>query len=813
MLILVEKYIKIRGFMANTYNFGEIEKKWQRYWYDNNVFHAEEDKTKKKFYGLIEFPYPSGVGMHVGHIRAYAGLEVVARKRRLEGYNVLFPIGYDAFGLPTENYAMKVKQHPRIITDQNIHNFDKQLRSVGFSFDFDRAVDTTDPNYYHWTQWIFLQMFKRGLAYKSKTMVNFCPNCKVVLANEESQNGVCDRCGSEVVQKEKDVWFLRIRNYADRLLKNLPSLDYLDRIKTEQINWIGKSTGAEVTFKVNSADNDFDLVVYTTRPDTIFGATFLVVSPEHPMLKHFAGNIENPDEIAAYQKQALLKKEFERVQMNKDKTGIEVKGIKATNPITGAQIPVFCADYVMMDYGTGAIMAVPAHDTRDYDFAKKFGLPIIEVIKGDVDINDQPYIAKDGGEMINSGFLNGMTVKQAIPAMIKFMEEKGVGRPKTDYKMKDWAFNRQRYWGEPIPIINCPCCGQVALDERELPLLLPDLADFEPTDDATSPLSKLTDWVNVKCPKCGKDAKRETDTMPQWAGSSWYFLRYMSPKCDTAPVSPEANDYWRQVDWYNGGMEHVTRHLIYSRFWNMFLYDIGVVKDEEPYKKRTAQGLILGSDGEKMSKSRGNVINPDDIIKEFGADTLRTFILFIGDYEKPSPWSMEGTRGCYRFLNRVWGLADMVKETPHKGDINLAAVIKKVSDDYEAAKYNTAIAQLMAAINVFYARGSVTKHELNTFLKLLYPVAPHITSEMYSNLNDGAKINEAAWPTYKEEELIENEVEIPVQVNGKLRGKITVATDATQEEAMQAVGDEILCGKTIIKVIYVKGRILNIVAK
>ena len=798
--------------MADIYNFKFIEKKWQKYWYENKIFHVTEDINKKKFYGLIEFPYPSGVGMHVGHIRAYAGLEVVARKRRLEGYNVLFPIGYDAFGLPTENYAMKVKKHPRIITDENIRNFDKQLRSVGFSFDFDRVVDTTDPGYYHWTQWIFLQMFKRGLAYKSKTMVNFCPQCKVVLANEESQNGICDRCGAEVVQKEKDVWFLKIRQYAERLLNNLSSLDYLDRIKTEQINWIGKSTGAEVTFKVKSADKDYDLVVYTTRPDTIYGATFLVVSPEHPMLKYFADDIGNLSEIESYQKQALLKKEFERIQMNKDKTGIKVMGIDAVNPITGKIIPVFSADYVMMDYGTGAIMAVPAHDTRDYEFAKKFNLPIVEVIKGDVDISVEPYIAKDGGEMINSGFLNGMSVKQAIPAMIEYMEKHGLGKPKTDYKMKDWAFNRQRYWGEPIPIINCPHCGQVPISESELPLKLPDLADFEPTDDATSPLSKLTDWVNVKCPRCGAPAKRETDTMPQWAGSSWYFLRYMSPDCPYAPVSRDANDYWRQVDWYNGGMEHVTRHLIYSRFWNMFLYDIGVVKDEEPYKKRTAQGLILGADGEKMSKSRGNVINPDDVIKEYGADTLRTFILFIGDYEKPSPWSVEGTRGCFRFLNRVWGLSDMIKET-ETNDLNLAAVIKKVSDDYESAKYNTAIAQLMGTINVFYSRGSVTKYELDTFLKLLYPVAPHICSEMYEKINNGAKINETDWPTYKAEELIENEVEIPVQVNGKLRGRITVSREADQDDVMKCVNDEILGGKSIVKIVYVKGRILNIVVK
>ena len=798
--------------MADTYNFSEIEKKWQKYWYENNVFHATEDPTKEKFYGLIEFPYPSGMGMHVGHIRAYSGIEVVARKRRLQGQNVLFPIGYDAFGLPTENYAMKMKMHPRVVTDRNIKNFERQLKSVGFSFDFNRTVDTTDPNFYHWTQWIFLQMFNRGLAYKSKTMVNFCPNCKVVLANEESQNGICDRCGSEVVQKEKDVWFLRIRNYAERLLKNLDKVNYLDRIKTEQSNWIGRSTGAEVTFKVKSENKTYDLVVYTTRPDTIFGATFLVVSPEHPMISYFSESIQNPEEVEAYQKQALLKKEFERINLNKDKTGIQIKGIVAINPITGAEIPVFSADYVMMDYGTGAIMAVPAHDTRDYEFAKKFNLPIIEVIKGDVDIAVEPYIAKDGGEMVNSGFLNGLSVKEAIPAMIKYMDEIGVGKAKTDYKMKDWAFNRQRYWGEPIPIINCEHCGQVALDESELPLLLPELADFEPTSDATSPLSKLTEWVNVKCPKCGRPAKRETDTMPQWAGSSWYYLRYMSPDCKTAPVSPEANKYWRQVDWYNGGMEHVTRHLIYSRFWNMFLYDIGVVLDEEPYVRRTAQGLILGPDGEKMSKSRNNVINPDDIIKEFGADTLRTFILFIGDYEKPSPWSMEGTRGCYRFLNRVWALQNMIKETT-TNDINLAALIKKVGDDYEAAKYNTAIAQLMGAINVFYARGSVTKKELNTFLILLYPVAPHICSEIYEKINDGAMICEAQWPTYNEKELIADEVEIPVQVNGKLRGKIVIGKDATQEEAMEQVGDEIIGGKTIVKVIYVKGRILNIVAK
>ena len=800
--------------MAKNYDFKQIEKKWQDYWYGNDLFTVKEDETKPKFYGLIEFPYPSGAGMHVGHIRAYMGMEVVARKRRLQGYNVLFPIGYDAFGLPTENYAMQVKKHPRIITDENIKNFDRQLRRVGFSFNYDRAVDTTDPNYYHWTQWIFLQMFKKGLAYKSKTMVNFCPQCKVVLANEESQNGVCDRCGSEVIQKEKDVWFLRIRNYAERLLNNLDGLNYLDRIKTEQVNWIGKSQGAEVTFKVKSEGTSYDLVVYTTRPDTIYGATFLVVSPEHPMLKGFEQDITNLEEIKNYQKQALLKKEFERVQLNKDKTGIEVKGIVAINPITGKEIPVFSADYVMMDYGTGAIMAVPAHDTRDYAFAKKFNLPIIEVIKGDVDISVEPYIAKEGGVMINSGILDGLNVKDAIKTMIAHMEKIGVGKAKTDYKMKDWAFNRQRYWGEPIPIINCPCCGQVAIDESELPLVLPELKDFEPTDDATSPLSKLTDWVNVKCPKCGADAKRETDTMPQWAGSSWYFLRYMSPKCGDAVVSKEANKYWKQVDWYNGGMEHVTRHLIYSRFWNMFLYDIGVVEHEEPYLRRTAQGLILGADGEKMSKSRGNVVNPEDVINEYGADTLRTFIMFIGDYERPGPWSTEGARGCYRFINRVWNLVDMIKETDTK-DINMAITIKKVTEDYEAAKYNTAIAQLMGTLNQFYARGSITKKELNEFVIMLYPVAPHVCSEIYAMVNDGAIIENAQWPTYDEKDLVTATIEIPVQVNGKLKAKIVINKDAEQEEVLDIVNkqSDILGGKQIIKVIYVKGRILNIVAK
>lgn len=799
--------------MTKVYNPNEIEKKWQNYWYDNNVFHTEVDKNKKKFYGLIEFPYPSGAGMHVGHIRAYASMEVIARKKRMEGYNVLFPMGYDAFGLPTENYAMSIKQHPRIVTDRNIKKFTEQLRTVGFSFDFDRVIDTTDPDYYRWTQWIFVKLFKKGLAYKSKTLVNFCPHCKVVLANEESQEGVCDRCGSEVVQKEKDVWFLRIRNYAERLLKGLEKLDFLERIKIEQSNWIGKSEGAELTFKVNGGNIEYPLNVYTTRPDTLYGATFLVISPEHPMVDTFKDVITNSDKVKEYQKQALMKKELERTQLNKEKTGLQVEGISAINPITNKPIPVFMADYVMMDYGTGAIMAVPAHDTRDYQFAKKYNLPIIEVIAGG-DIEKEAYIAKDGGTMINSGILNGLQVDEAIVKMTKYLEEMGIGKAKTDYKMKDWAFNRQRYWGEPIPIIHCPKCGQVPVPEEELPLVLPELEDFSPTDDASSPLSKCTDWINTTCPKCGGKATRETDTMPQWAGSSWYFLRFISPRCQTALVDPEEYKYWGQVDWYNGGMEHVTRHVIYSRFWNMFLYDIGVITHEEPYLKRTAQGLILGSDGEKMSKSRGNVINPDDVIKDFGADVLRTFILFIGDYEKPAPWSEDGTKGCWRFLNRVWNLMDMIKETK-TDDINLAYTIKKVSDDYESNKFNTAIAQLMTITNQFYQRGSVTKNELNIFTKLLYPVAPHIASEIYETVNNGAKIEKTAWPTYDEKDLISQEIEIPVQVNGKLKAKVLVKKDDTQEKVLELVTSttNALEGKTIIKVIYVKDRIINIIAK
>jgi leucyl-tRNA synthetase len=799
--------------MAKEYDFKTVEKKWQNYWYDNKLFEVKEDADKPKFYGLIEFPYPSGAGLHVGHIRAFSSIEVIARKKRLEGFNVLFPIGFDAFGLPTENFAMQTKQHPRIVTDRNIIKFISQLKKVGYSFDWSRVIDTTDPDYYRWTQWIFLQLFKRGLAYKSNTFVNFCPVCKVVLANEESQNGVCDRCGAEVIQKEKDVWFLKIRDYSEKLLEGLNEVDFPEKIKVEQQNWIGRSTGAELIFKVRTKKGDYPLTVYTTRPDTIYGVTFLVVSPEHPLLAEHKESITNLAEIEAYQAQAKTKREFDRVHMAKDKTGVKVEGIYAVNPITGTRIPVFTADYVMMDYGTGAIMAVPAHDQRDWDFAKKFGLPIIEVISGG-DVTVEAYAAKDGGTMVNSPLINGLPVKEAIAKMIGIMEARGIGKSKVDYKMKDWAFNRQRYWGEPIPIINCPKCGQVPVPEDQLPLRLPDLEDFSPSDDASSPLSKCKDWVHTTCPVCGGPATRETDTMPQWAGSSWYFLRYMSPHCDTAIVDPQAYKYWGQVDWYNGGMEHVTRHLIYSRFWNRFLYDIGVVGYPEPYKRRSAQGLILGSDGEKMSKSRGNTVNPDDIVDTYGADVLRTYILFIGDYEKPAPWNPDGIKGCARFLNRIWNLQDLVVEDCNTCDLNLDALIKKVGDDYENVKFNTAIAYLMTALNTIYARGKTTISEINTLLLLLNPVAPHLTSELFELLNKGGKIEKQRFPVYDPAKLVSDTVEIPVQIMGKLRAKITIPLNSTQDEAMAEIEKAgLLEGKTVLKVVFVPNKIINLVVR
>lgn len=801
-----------------SYNHHVIEKKWQKIWEENETFKAKDDSDKKKYYSLVEFPYPSGVGLHVGHVRAYTSLEVISRKRRLEGFNVLFPIGWDAFGLPTENYAIQTGRHPREVTDKNIEVFTSQLKAIGYSFDWERTVDTTDPNYFKWTQWIFLKLFEHGLAFKDKTYVNFCNKCKVVLANEESQGGVCDRCGSEVVQMEKDVWFLKIREYADKILDGLDEVNFLPRIRLEQENWIGRSYGAEVDFKIKDSE-DF-LRVYTTRPDTLFGATFMVIAPEHPLIEKYKDQISNLDEIKDYKIQAKKKTEFERVQLAKDKTGVEIKGIKAVNPVSNTEIPVWIADYVMMGYGTGAIMAVPGHDTRDWEFAKKFDIPIIEVIEGG-DIEKEAYTDTADGILVNSGFINGLRVKEAIAKMIEYLQEKNIGSRKTNYKMKNWAFNRQRYWGEPIPIVHCEKCGMVPVPEEELPLTLPKVKNYKPTDTGESPLADITEWVNTTCPKCGMPAKRETDTMPQWAGSSWYFLRYIDPRNSEAIASKENLDYWGQVDWYNGGMEHVTRHLIYSRFWHRFLYDIGAVPFKEPYAKRTAQGLILGSDGEKMSKSRGNVVNPNDIIEECGADTLRTYIMFIGDYEKPAPWSDNSVKGCKRFLDRVWKLQDIVKDEKgfsarHQSIMH--KTIKKVSLDYEDMKFNTAIAAMMSLVNEFTSSGYAAKDELKTLLILLNPVAPHITEEMWQLQGFDGMLNESSWPTWDENKTVDDVIEMPVQINGKVRGKITIAKDADKETAKsKAMEDEniskLLKGKNIVKEIYIPGKIFNIVAK
>lgn len=802
--------------MADLYNTREIEKKWQRIWEDKKLFEAKDFSSKPKFYGLIEFPYPSGVGLHVGHIRAYTSIEVISRKKRLEGYNVLFPIGWDAFGLPTENYAMKTKQHPRVVTDKNIELFVKQLKRVGYSFDWNRVVDTTDPEYYKWTQWIFVQLFKRGLAYKSRAYVNYCPNCQVVLANEESQGGICDRCGSEVVQKEKNVWFLKIRDYADRLLEDIDALDFLPRIKLEQCNWIGRSYGAEIDFELTAGDK---LRVFTTRADTLFGATFMVIAPEHPIIDKYSDKINNKAEIDAYREQAKRKNEFERVQLQKDKTGVKIEGINAINPVNGKLLPIFVADYVMMDYGTGAIMAVPGHDTRDWEFAKKFGLDIIEVIKGG-DIEKEAFTDIASGTLVNSGFLDGLTVTEAIEKMIEFLTKANKGCKKVNFNMKDWAFNRQRYWGEPIPIIYCEKCGMVHVPEEELPLILPPLESYEPTTTGESPLSTLTDWVNCRCPKCGGKATRETDTMPQWAGSSWYFLRYIDPRNKNALADKEKLAYWGPVDWYNGGMEHVTRHLIYSRFWNKFLYDIGAVPFSEPYKKRTAQGLLLGEDGEKMSKSRGNVINPDECMDRYGADVLRTFILFIGDYERPAPWSESGISGCKRFMDRIWKLQEIAtaeKGYSEKHRSLTHKLIKKVSDDYEGGGYNTAIAAMMGYINEIYADGFITSGELITLLTLLYPVAPHITEEINQRIGSSKLIAEIAWPNYKDEFLIDDVLEIPVQINGKLKGVIAVPRDSnlqTIKDAIKATNiASWLENGTIVKEIFVPNKIVNFIVK
>lgn len=799
------------------YDFSKVEKKWQARWDDKKVFVAKEDKTKKKFYALVEFPYPSGAGMHVGHIKAYGGLEVIARKKRMEGYNVLFPIGFDAFGLPTENYAIKTGIHPRKVTDMNIARFTEQLKKVGFSFDWTRVIDTTDEDYYKWTQWIFLKMFEHGLAFRDKTLVNYCPSCKVVLSNEDSQGGKCDICHSDVVQKSKDVWYLRITEYADKLLQGLEKVDYLPNAKLQQQHWIGKSTGAFVNFTL--AGTDEKLRVYTTRPDTLFGVTFMVIAPEHPLIEKYAAQIKNKADLDAYREASAKKSEFERTQLVKDKTGVRIEGLEAVNPVTGGNIPIYISDYVMMGYGTGAIMAVPAHDQRDWEFAKKFGINIIQVIKGG-DIEKEAYAGD--GEMINSDFLNGYTDKKSsIERMIEYLTEKGIGEKGVQYKMKDWAFNRQRYWGEPIPIVHCPHCGLVPVPYDQLPLRLPKVENFEPGTDGESPLAKIDEFVNCKCPKCGGDAKRETDTMPQWAGSSWYFLRYVDPHNDKVFADVEKLKYWMPVDWYNGGMEHVTRHLIYSRFWHKFLYDIGEVPCDEPYMKRTAQGLILGPDGDKMSKSKGNVVDPLDVVNKYGADVLRTYILFMGDYGQATPWSDNSVKGCKRFLDRVWGLNDIVKggdgyskalETPFH------QTIKKVSADYDSMKFNTAIAALMTLINKIYDEGSLTKKELASFITLLNPVAPHITEEMWEMNGFDGMLCEQKWVEYDEAKTVEATIEIPVSVCGKLRGVVSVPADADKDAVIAAAKEDekvqsFIAGKTIVKEIFVPGRMVNIVVK
>ena len=797
------------------YKFREIEPKWQKKWEEAGLFRAVDGSEKPKFYALVEFPYPSGHGMHIGHIKAYGGLEVVSRKRRMQGYNVLFPIGFDAFGLPTENTAIKDGVHPRVLTDRNIRKFTDQLRRVGFSFDWSRTVDTTDEGYYRWTQWIFRKMFDAGLVFRDKTLVNFCPHCQVVLSNEDSQGGKCDICHNDVVQKSKDVWYLRITAYADKLLEGLDHVDYLPNIRNQQENWIGRSTGAFVNFPIKEVDDK--LRIYTTRCDTLFGVTFMVIAPEHPVLDTYADRVKNMNEVRAYRAECAKKTEFERTQLAKDKTGVRIDGLTAINPITGREIPIFISDYVMMGYGTGAIMAVPAHDTRDYAFAKKFGVEILPVIEGG-DVSKEAYTGE--GRMIHSGFLNGLTDKKSsIERMLAELEKRGVGEAGVQYKMKDWAFNRQRYWGEPIPIVHCPKCGMVGVPYEELPLKLPEVENFEPGEGGESPLAKVASFVNCKCPKCGGDAKRETDTMPQWAGSSWYFLRYADPRNDKALADPDKLKYWLPVDWYNGGMEHVTRHMIYSRFWHRFLYDIGVVPCPEPYAKRTAQGLVLGANGVKMSKSLGNVIDPNDVIDRYGADVLRTYILFMGDYEQAAPWSDSSVRGCKRLIDRFAALTDLLTEEPVPSLVTpLHRTIRKVSEDIESMKFNTAIAAVMTFVNDVYAAGAIDRTSLMTLTKLLCPFAPHICEEMWQELGGEGFCSAASWPEYDEEKTKEATVEIAVQLCGKVRGRLTVPVDATQEDVLAAIQADgtlapLLAGKQIVKQIYVPGRLCNLVVK
>ena len=799
------------------YEFNRIERKWQDRWAKAGCYHAVTGDPKPKYYALVEFPYPSGQGLHVGHARPYTAMDVVARKRRMEGYNVLFPMGYDAFGLPTENYAIKNHIHPAKVTHDNIANFTKQLKMLGYSFDWDRVVDTTDPGYYKWTQWIFLQLFKKGLAYKTSMPVNWCTSCKCVLANEEVVNGVCERCGSEVIRKEKSQWMLKITEYAQRLIDDLDQVDFIERVKTQQKNWIGRSTGAEVTFNTTQGD---DLVVYTTRPDTLFGATYMVLSPEHPYINKWKDVLTNWDDVAAYVEAAARKSDFERTELVKEKTGVKLEGVKGINPVNGKEIPIFISDYVLVSYGTGAIMAVPAHDDRDWEFAKKFGCDIIEVVQGG-DIEKEAFTLKDDtGIMVNSDFLNGLTVKDAIPVMKKWLTEKGIGHEKVNYKLRDWVFSRQRYWGEPIPLVKCPKCGWVPLPEDQLPLLLPEVDSYEPTDNGESPLAPMTDWVNTTCPHCGGPAQRETDTMPQWAGSSWYFLRYMDPHCKDALASKEALEYWSPVDWYNGGMEHTTLHLLYSRFWHKFLYDLGVVPFAEPYHKRTSHGMILGEGGEKMSKSRGNVVNPNDVVDQYGADTMRTYIMFIGDFEKAAAWSDNAVKGCKRFLDRIWNLADQVTDADAYGKDNEAAIhktIKKVSDDIENMKFNTAIAALMSLTNQFYDKG-VNKAEFKTMLQLLSPFAPHMADELWERFGFEGMACTSSWPVYDESKTVASEVIIAVQVGGKLKTTVTVPTDSEQDAVLAVVTadskiQKLMEGKDLVKVIHVPNKLMNLILK